>query len=104
MATLANILQQATGAFLNRGDLEERYEEVRSDAATRANRLLEEAKREGAGLLALAARHGAEMAREYGLPLLAGTARRRRRSSLRIWAAAAAVAAIAAVVVATSRD
>ncbi len=103
MATLTDILNQASGALLARGDVAQRYDEVRNDAAERAARLLDEARREGTGLLALAARHGAEIARDYGLPLLTGR-RPRRRSSWRLWVAAAAIAAVTAVVVASSRD
>ena len=104
MGTLTEILNQASDALLSRGDLSGRYEEVRGDATTRAARLLEEAKREGTGFLALAVRHGAELARDYGLPLLTGSPRRKRRSSARLWAAAVAILAVAAVVLATSKE
>ena len=103
MPTLTDLLNQASSTILARGEVADRYEEVRSDAAERAARLLDEAKREGVGFLALAARHGAEIARDFGLPLLTGP-RRRRRSSWRLWLAVAAVAAATAVVVASSRD
>jgi hypothetical protein len=103
MAILSDILTQASGELLSRGDLAGRYDEVRSDAAARASRLIDEAKREGAGLLALAARHGVEIARDYGIPLVTGR-HRRPRSAARLWAAAFAILAVAAVVVATSRD
>jgi hypothetical protein len=102
MATLTDILSQASDAFLSKGEVSQRYDEVRSDAAERAARLLDEARREGAGFLALAARHGAEVARDYGLPLLT-SGRRRRRSHWRLWVAAAAIAAATAVVL-SSRD
>ncbi|MGH9442074.1 MAG: hypothetical protein ACRD16_07340 [Thermoanaerobaculia bacterium] len=101
---MTDILDQASAALRNRGEVSERYDEVRSDAAERAARLLGEAKREGAELLALAARHGVELAREFGVPLITGIPSRRRRSPWKILAAAAAVAAIAAVIAATSRD
>ena len=104
MPNLGEILNQASDALLSRGDLAQHYEEVRGDAAARAARLLDEARREGAEFLALAARHGVEIAREYGVPLLTGSGRRKRRSPGRLWAAAVAVLAVAAVVIATSRD
>ena len=104
MSTLTGILNQASGALLAKGDLAGHYEDVRGDAAVRAARLLDEARREGAEFLALAARHGAEIARDYGLPLLTGSPRRKRRSSCLLWPATLAILAVAAVVIATSRD
>jgi len=105
MATMTDILDQASDALLTRGDIAERFQDLRNEATVRASRLAEEAKRDGIELLALAARHGAEIARDFGLPLLTGATRRRRRhSAWKLWVAAAAVAAVAAIVVASSRE
>jgi len=83
-------------------DLAESWGDLREEAVSRGEQLLEEAKRHGAALLALAAERGVRLAKEYGVPLVAGTRRRRRRSGWKWVVGVAAIAVIAATI--ASRD
>jgi hypothetical protein len=82
-------------------DLAESWDALRQEASSRGEQLLDEAKRHAAALLALAAERGVNIAREYGVPLIAGS-RRRRRSPWKWVIGAAAIAVIAASL--ASRD
>jgi hypothetical protein len=86
---------------LGNDELAESWNDLRGEAVSRGEQLLEEAKRHGAALLALAANRGIRLAQEYGGTLIAP--RRRRRRSAWKWILAAAVVAVIAAGVA-SRD
>jgi hypothetical protein len=82
-------------------DLADSWSALRGEAVSRGEQLLDEAKRHGAALLALAAERGVNLAKEYGVPLIAG--RRRRRGSPWKWVIGAAAIAVIALSLA-SRD
>jgi hypothetical protein len=102
MSTWQAVLEEASKSLKDgNDDLAECWRDLRGEALSRGEDLLEEAKRHGAALLALAAERGVRLAKEYGLPALTGT-RRRRRSGWKWLFGVAAVALIAAAV--ASRD
>jgi hypothetical protein len=82
-------------------DFADSWGALREEAASRGEQLLDEAKRHGAALLALAAERGVHLAKEYGVPLVSGR-RRHRRSAWKWVIGAAAIAVIAAGI--ASRD
>lgn len=102
MGAWESVLSEASKSL--RGGTEElthSWEDLRGEALTRGEQLLEEAKRHGTALLALAAGRGIQLAREYGVPLIAS--RRRRRRSGWKWVVAALAVTVLVVGVA-SRD
>jgi len=101
MSAWESVLSEATRSL--RGGSEElagTWEDLRGEALSRGEQLLDEAKRHGTALLALAAQRGMKLARDYGMPLVAP--RRRRRSGWK-WVVAA-VAVTVLVVGVASRD
>ncbi|HKB71311.1 MAG TPA: hypothetical protein VKH46_10745 [Thermoanaerobaculia bacterium] len=102
MNTWQAVLDEASQTLKDgNDDLAECWKDLRGEAFSRGEALLEEAKRHGAALLALAAGRGVRLAKEYGVPLVTG-GRRRRRSGWKWIVGIAAVAIIAAAV--ASRD
>lgn len=83
--------------------LREHVEEFGGETRERADALLDQAKIYGAELLALAARHGVEAVRDYGLPALTRP-RRRRHSGWKWGLIAAGAAAIAILYLAAPTD
>lgn len=102
MNTWQAVLSEASKSLKDGNeDLAESFGVLRDEAVVRGEALLEEAKRHGAALLALAAERGVALAKEYGVPLVTGR-RRRRRSGWKWIVGVAAVALIAAGI--ASRD
>jgi hypothetical protein len=102
MSTWQTVLEEASKSLKDgNDDLSECWKDLRGEALSRGEELLDEAKRHGTALLALAAERGVRLAKDYGVPILTGS-RRRRRSGWKWLAGIAAVALIAAAV--ASRD
>ena len=101
MSAWETVLSEASKSLREgNGELAESWNDLRGEAVSRGEQLLEEAKRHGAALLALAADRGIRLAKEYGGAFVAP--RRRRHRSAWKWIVAVAVVAIIAGV--ASRD
>ncbi|HET9793542.1 MAG TPA: hypothetical protein VFS34_03690 [Thermoanaerobaculia bacterium] len=102
MNTWQAVLSEASKSLKDGNeDFAESWGVLREEAVSRGEQLLDDAKRHAAALLALAAERGVHLAKEYGVPLVAGRPHR-RRSAWKWVIGAAAIAVIAAGI--ASRD